>query len=86
VKAYTFLAGYGFDNPVNSDVGKGAGVDAQYLINQRTHLTAIHPIWGGFSVGLEWTHLWTEWSTGPAGGVSRHFQGDNYMVSAWYSF
>jgi hypothetical protein len=87
VKAYTFLAGYGFDNPVNSDLIRSGGLDVQYLINQRTYLTAIHPIWGGFNVGLEWNHLWTEWSTGPTVVTPpRHFQGDNYMVSFWYSF
>jgi hypothetical protein len=85
-KAYTFLAGYGFDNPVNSDMVRSGGVDVQYLLNQRTYLTAIHPIWGGFNVALEWNHLWTEWSTGPNSSTQRHFQGDNYMMSLWYSF
>jgi hypothetical protein len=81
---YTFLAGYGFDNPLNSDlkgaVAAGVPSDQQYFLNHRTYLTAIHPVWSDFYMGLEWNHVWTEWST------SEKFQGDNYMLSFWYNF
>lgn len=82
-KDYTFLAGYGWDNPLNSDL-KGTvappGSNGQYLLNHRTYLTAIHPIWSDFYVGLEWNHLMTEWAAG------QHNQGDTYMMSFWYNF
>jgi len=80
---YTFLAGYGWDNPLNSDL-KGTfaptGSNVQYLLNHRTYVTAVHPIWADFYVGLEWNHLMTEWTSG------QHNQGDNYMMSFWYNF
>lgn len=80
-KDYTFVAGYGFDNPLNSDLrGTTAGVDTQYLLNHRTYLTAVRHIWGDFYSGFEWNHLMTEWSTG------EKFHGDNYMLSFWYNF
>lgn len=77
----TFIAGYGFDNPLNSDVrGTTAGPDAQYLLNHRTYLTAVRHIWGDLFASFEWNHLMTEWSTG------EHFAGDNFMLSTWYNF
>jgi hypothetical protein len=80
-KDYTFVGGYGFDNPLNSDLrGTTAGVDTQYLLNHRTYLTVVRHIWGDFYSGFEWNHLMTEWST------SEKFHGDNYMLSFWYNF
>lgn len=80
-KDYTFVGGYGFDNPLNSDLrGTTAGVDTQYLLNHRTYLTVVRHIWGDFYSGFEWNHLMTEWSTG------EKFHGDNYMLSFWYNF
>jgi hypothetical protein len=77
----TFIAGYGFDNPLNSDLkGTTAGPDTQYLLNHRTYLTAVRHIWGDLYASFEWNHLMTEWSTG------EHFQGDNFMISTWYNF
>lgn len=77
----TFIAGYGFDNPLNSDVrGTTAGPDTQYLLNHRTYLTAVRHIWGDLFASFEWNHLMTEWSTG------EHFSGDNFMLSTWYNF
>ena len=79
----TFLAGYGFDNPLNSDL-KGTiappGSNIQYLLNHRTYLTAIHHIWADFYTGFEWNHMMTEWASGV------HNQGDNFMLSFWYNF
>jgi hypothetical protein len=77
----TLIAGYGFDNPLNSDVrGTTAGPDTQYLLNHRTYLTAVRHIWGDLYASFEWNHLMTEWST------NQRFQGDNFMLSTWYNF
>ncbi|SLM43153.1 exported hypothetical protein [Nitrospira sp. ND1] len=77
----TLIAGYGFDNPLNSDLrGTSAGVDTQYVLNHRTYLTAVRHIWGDLYASLEWNHLMSEWSTG------EHFAGDNFMLSTWYNF
>ncbi|HET6675806.1 MAG TPA: hypothetical protein VFG71_10720 [Nitrospiraceae bacterium] len=77
----TLIAGYGFDNPLNSDLqGTTAGPDTQYLLNHRTYLTAVRHIWGDLYASFEWNHLMTEWST------REHFQGDNFMISTWYNF
>ena len=77
----TFIAGYGFDNPLNSDVrGTTAGADQQYVLNHRTYLTAVRHIWGDLYMSFEWNHLMTEWSTG------QQFDGDNFMLSTWYNF
>jgi len=81
VKDYTVLAGYGFDNPVDSDLkGTTALVDQQYLLNQRSWLTLIHPLWENFNLALEWNHLMTSWSTG------EKFHGNNYMLTTWFNF
>jgi hypothetical protein len=78
---YTFIAGYGFDNPLNSDLlGTTAAVDQQYLLNHRTYLTAVRHIWGDLYASFEWNHLMTEWST------REKFSGDNFMLSTWYNF
>lgn len=82
-KEFTFLGGYGWDNPMNSDL-KGTfappGSNIQYLLNHRTYATVIHPIWADFYSGFEWNHVMTEWASG------QHNQGDNYMLSFWYNF
>ncbi|MGZ9189090.1 MAG: hypothetical protein ACXW39_03405, partial [Nitrospira sp.] len=71
----TLIAGYGFDNPLNSDLrGTSAGPDTQYVLNHRTYLTAVRHIWGDLYASLEWNHLMSEWSTG------EHFAGDNFML------
>ncbi|MGH7206469.1 MAG: hypothetical protein ACREI2_09710 [Nitrospiraceae bacterium] len=83
-RKYTFLAGSGFDNPNDRDVqGSTANSGTQYESNYRTYLTAIHPIWSDFYVGLEWQHLWTTWAvtTGP-----QHYEGDMYNIAFWYNF
>lgn len=77
---YTFVAGYGFDNPFNSDLQGVNAVDTQYRLNHRTYLTVVRRIWADFYTGFEWNHLMTEWSTG------EKFHGDNYMLSFWYNF
>lgn len=78
---YTFIAGYGFDNPLNSDLrGTAAGADTQYLLNHRTYVTAVRHIWGDLYASFEWNHLNTEWST------NERFSGDNFMLSTWYNF
>ncbi|BFU96049.1 MAG: exported protein of unknown function [Nitrospira sp.] len=80
-KDTTFIAGYGFDNPLNSDLkGDVAGPDTQYLLNHRTYVTAVRHIWSDFYVSFEWNHLMTEWST------NERFAGDNFMLSTWYNF
>ncbi|HET6678021.1 MAG TPA: hypothetical protein VFH05_07130 [Nitrospira sp.] len=80
-KDTTFIAGYGFDNPMNSDlVGTAAAADTQYLLNHRSYLTAVRHIWGDLFLSFEWNHLMTKWSTGES------FSGDNFMISTWYNF
>ncbi|HXF91957.1 MAG TPA: hypothetical protein VNK46_04300 [Nitrospiraceae bacterium] len=83
-RKYTFLAGAGMDNPLDQDVrGSTVNVDTQYKSNYRTYLTAIHPIWSDFYIGLEWQHLWTTWAVGTG---SQHYQGDTYNIAFWYNF
>lgn len=78
---YTFIGGYGFDNPLNSDIrGTTAVADQQYKVNHRTYLTAVRHIWGDLYGSFEWNHLMTTWST------NERFSGDNFMVSTWYNF
>lgn len=92
-RSYTFLAGYGIDNPLDSDLknsmnaygAAGVSSNIQYLSNQRTYLTAIHPVWGDLIMGLEWQHFWTNWAQ-PAGFSSEKFQADMFTLSAWYNF
>jgi len=83
-KDYTFVGGYGWDNPLNSDlkgaVASGIPADQQYLLNHRFYVTAVRHWWGDFYTGLEWNHLMTEWSN-----AAKH-SGDNFMMSMWYNF
>lgn len=84
-KDWTFLAGYGWDNPRNADlagqqINQPPGSNQQYVLNHRTYLTAVKQVWSDFYTGLEWNHLMTEWVSG------NHNQGDNYMLSFWYNF
>ncbi len=77
----TFIAGYGFDNPSNSDLqGTVAVPDQQYLLNHRSYLTAVRHIWGDLFLSFEWNHLMTKWTTG------ENLAGDNFMISTWYNF
>jgi hypothetical protein len=91
-KDYTFLFGYGMDNPLDRDL-KGSinaygsvGVSAtiQYLSNQRTHLTAIHSVWGDLIMGLEWQHFRTNWAQ-PTTLNAQPFLADMFTLSAWYN-
>jgi hypothetical protein len=95
---YTFLFGYGLDNPLDSDL-KGsinaygttpgtAGYNSsiQYLSNQRTYLTAIHPIWADLMMGLEWQHFWTNWAQPTTYFSKASNQADMFTLSAWYNF
>jgi len=83
-KDYTFVAGYGFDNPLNRDLKEPAGnlafTDTQYLLNHRIYVTAVRHLWGDLYTGLEWNHLMSEWST------TEKFDGNNFMMSMWYNF
>lgn len=99
---YTFLFGYGIDNPLDRDLKsqRGNSIDAygtapgslgynssiQYLSNQRTYLTAIHPIWGGLIMGAEWQHFWTNWAQPSTITSKTSNQADMFTVSAWYNF
>jgi hypothetical protein len=79
----TFIGGYGWDNPLNSDLKYLPGTataDTQYLLNHRVYLTAVRHIWGDLYLSFEWNHLMTEWTT------NEHFAGDNFMISTWYNF
>ena len=93
-REYTFLFGYGLDNPNDKDLqgsinaygAAGVNSSIQYLSNQRTYLTAIHPVWADLMMGLEWQHFWTNWAqpTGFVGKASN--QADMFTLSAWYNF
>jgi hypothetical protein len=81
VKGYTFLAGYGIDNPNRSDLsGSTTNVDTQYLSNQRIYLTMVKQIWADFYFGAEFQNLWTQWTT------MEQFSGQQYNLSVWYNF
>ena len=80
-KEYTFLLGYGLDNPNKSDLqGSVAAANVQYLSNQRTYVTMIHPIWADFYLGAEFQNLWTQWTS------NERFSGQQYNLSVWYNF
>jgi hypothetical protein len=95
---YTFLFGYGIDNPLDRDLkgsinaygttpgSVGYNSSIQYLSNQRTYLTAIHPIWGGLIMGAEWQHFWTNWAQPDTITSKTSNQADMFTVSAWYNF
>jgi hypothetical protein len=80
-KNYTFLVGYGFDNPNKNDLrGSTTGDNIQYLSNQRTYVTMVRPIWADFYLGAEFQNLWTQWTT------QERFSGQQYNLSVWYNF
>jgi hypothetical protein len=82
VKGYTFLTGYGLDNPNRSDLnGSTSNVDTQYLSNQRMYLTVVKQIWADFYMGGEFQNLWTQWA-----GTFERFSGQQYNLSFWYNF
>jgi hypothetical protein len=95
---YTFLFGYGLDNPYDKDLKgsinaygttpgtNGYNSSIQYLSNQRTYLTAIKPIWGGLIMGAEWQHFWTNWAQPTTIAAQQKNQADMFTVSAWYNF
>jgi hypothetical protein len=95
---YTFLFGYGIDNPLDRDLkgsinaygtapgSAGYNSSIQYLSNQRTYLTAIHPIWADFVMGLEWQHFWTNWAQPDTYTAKASNQADMFTLSAWYNF
>jgi hypothetical protein len=95
---YTFLFGYGIDNPLDRDLkgsinaygtapgSAGYNSSIQYLSNQRTYLTAIHPIWADLTMGLEWQHFWTNWAQPTTYTAKASNQADMFTLSAWYNF
>jgi hypothetical protein len=95
---YTFLFGYGIDNPLDRDLkgsinaygtapgSAGYNSSIQYLSNQRTYLTAIHPVWSDFVMGLEWQHFWTNWAQPDTYFAKASNQADMFTLSAWYNF
>jgi hypothetical protein len=95
---YTFLFGYGIDNPLDSDLkgsinaygttpgSAGYNSSIQYLSNQRTYLTAIHPIWSDLVMGFEWQHFWTNWAQPTTYTAKASNQADMFTLSAWYNF
>ncbi len=94
-KHYTFIGGWGFDNPLDRDLSGsittanfGAGAvnsNIQYLSNNRTHLTAIRQVWSDLYVGFEWNHFWTKWA-GPAGFSQPSNEADMYNVFTYFNF
>jgi hypothetical protein len=64
----------------------GYNSSIQYLSNQRTYLTAIHPIWADLVMGLEWQHFWTNWAQPTTYFSKASNQADMFTLSAWYNF
>lgn len=95
---YTFLFGYGIDNPNDKDLkgsinaygtapgSAGYNSSIQYLSNQRTYLTAIHPVWSDLVMGFEWQHFWTNWAQPTTYFAKASNQADMFTLSAWYNF
>jgi hypothetical protein len=95
---YTFLFGYGIDNPLDRDLkgsinaygtavgSAGYNSSIQYLSNQRTYLTAIHPVWADLVMGVEWQHFWTNWAQPTTYFGKASNQADMFTLSAWYNF
>jgi hypothetical protein len=93
-KDYTFLFGYGIDNPLDRDLtgslnaygAVGNNSSIQYLSNQRTYVTAIHPVWADLVMGFEWQHFWTNWAQPTTFVGKASNQADMFTLSAWYNF
>ena len=64
----TFIAGYGFDNPLNSDLavyGLALRLPTRNICSTTAlYLTAVRHIWGDLFLSFEWNHLMTKWTTG----------------------
>ncbi len=81
--AMAFTAGYGFDNPNNSDIETftydGANPDKRFTRNEQYYLNAWYTISKPLKVGIEWVHVETE----------RHSEintGNRYTTSLMYNF
>ena len=93
-KNYTFLFGYGIDNPLDRDLkgsinpygAGGVNSNIQYLSNQRTYLTVIRPIWADFYSGFEWQHFWTNWAQPTTVTSQLKNEANMFTLSAWYNF
>jgi hypothetical protein len=70
---------------MNSNGANGVNLNVQYLSDQRTYVTTIHPVWEGLITGLEWQHFWTNRAQ-PATLNSQKFQADMFTLFAWYNF
>lgn len=87
------LFGYGIDHLVdrdlkgsmNSNGANGVNLNVQYLSDQRTYVTTIHPVWEGLITGFEWQHFWTNRAQ-PTSLNSQKFQADMFTLFAWYNF
>jgi hypothetical protein len=87
---------YGIDNPLDRDLkgsinpygAGGVNSNIQYLSNQRTYLTVIHPIFADFYSGLEWQHFWTNWAQPAIPTITSQLKNEANMftLSAWYNF
>jgi len=64
----------------------GYNSSIQYLSNQRTYLTAIHPVWADLTMGFVWQHFWTNWAQPDTYTAKASNQADMFTLSAWYNF
>ncbi len=81
---WSFAAGWGCDDPVDSDVEDAkAGVDS-ILYNDRFYVDAFYQITSNFRLGFEYARLMTSYaeSTGHGGD----FDADRIQFSAFYDF
>ena len=82
---WSFAAGWGCDDPIDSDVeGSLAGVDG-ILYNDRFYIDVFYQITSNFKLGLEYARLMTSYTetTGREGG---DYDADRIQFSAFYDF
>ena len=78
--------GYGFDDPVDSDVEGGVGA-YDILYNDRLYIAAFYKITDNFRLGLEYARLMTSYADDEYLGVSGgDFHANRVQFNAFYDF
>ena len=91
---WSFAVGYGFDNPVDSDVIGGTDADGEgrwpypgVLFNDRAYVAAFYQVLDNFKLGLEYARLMTRYADGDAGEeIAGDYGADRVQFSAYYDF
>ena len=90
---WSFALGYGFDNPVDSDVEGGVNAaDADHdrwpypgvLFNDRAYVDVFYRISSNFKLGLEYARMMTRYAE--EGGLGGDYGADRIQFSAFYDF